>query len=310
MLISGMALAVATAAAHAQSQPFRDCLDCPEMVAIPPGSFIMGVPPGEEERERVPLQFAGLSVPQHRVTIGQGFALGRFLVTRGEFAAFVRDTGYQTGDRCWVFSADIYDRTYKFQEKPGFDWRRPGFAQTDRHPVTCVSFNDATAYVEWLSRKTGRTYRLPSESEWEYAARAGSPSARFWGDDRSQACRYANVADLTMFRALKLELDPEWNFDCLDGFTYTAPVGSFESNAFGLYDMLGNLWEWVEDCWNKNYQGAPTDGSAWISGECGRRVGRGGSWSTYARNIRVGYRSWGEPGNHGTNDGFRVARTQ
>ena len=128
--------------------------------------------------------------------------------------------------------------------------------------------------------------RLPSEGEWEYAARARTATARYWGDGRGEACANANVND----RTSKSVNGFKWaSFDCDDGYAGTAPVGSFRANAFGLHDMLGNLWEWGQDCWNESYSGAPTDGSAWTSGDCSRRVLRGGSWSNYPRNVRSAY---------------------
>src|SRR5262249_46599041 len=151
----------------------------------------------------------------------------------------------------------------------------------------CVSFEDAQRYVQWLSRKTGKLYRLPTEAEWEYAARAGTTTARFWGDGRERACDFANVADFTGAETLN------WNkgnqdqvFQCRDGYANTAPVGSFRPNAFGLYDMLGNVFQWTEDCYHNSYDAAPSDGSAWTTGECKYRVLRGGSWNVSPRSVR------------------------
>ena len=146
-----------------------------------------------------------------------------------------------------------------------------------RRPVINVSWEDAVAYTEWLSAQTGERYRLPSEAEWEYAARAGSTTEYHFGNDESQLCRYANHADTST--------DYNWrNTDCSDGVgKRTATVGSYQPNGFGLHDMHGNLWEWVQDCWNDSYQGAPTDGSAWTSGNCEKRVLRGGSWYNLPR---------------------------
>ena len=291
---------------HAQSiQTFRDCDDCPEMVQIPPGSFTMGVSAGEEEREGMADASKGASVPQHRVTVG-AFALGTYAVTRGEFAAFVRDTGYQTGDTCYVIYKD--GDQWKAGDKAGHSWRDPNFTQTDRHPAVCVSWNDAKAYVAWLSKKTGHTYRLPSEAEWEYAARANSGTARFWSDDSKQTCSYANVGDAGMAGALgRNKAD---YFQCSDGHMYTAPVGQFRPNAYGLYDIHGNVWQWIEDCWNKNYQGAPVDGSAWVNGECGTRVERGGSWYSRPYMVRAAFRYGLDAALRKVYLGFRVARTQ
>ena len=175
------------------------------------------------------------------------------------------------------------------------DWRHPPFPQTDRHPVVNVSWNDAKAYVAWLSQTTERQYRLPSEAEWEYAARAGTATARYWGDRTRDACRYANVDDTA--------------HGCEGGYGRTMPVGSFEHNRFGLYDMLGNVWEWTEDCWNGNYDGAPADGSPWLRGNCSRRVMRGGSWGLDPKRIRSANRNYGTTGIWGDIIGFRVARS-
>lgn len=267
----------------------------------------MGVPAGEEDREGVPDKYKGLSVPRHRVVIGRSFAIGKYAVTRGEFSAFVADTAYHTTDKCWVY-VDTGQR-HEWQERSGYSWRNPGFSQTDRGPVVCVTWDDAKAYVAWLSRKTGNTYRLPSEAEWEYAARAGSQTARFWGDAREQMCVYANTKDLTFastFNLVRESVSP-----CSDGYAFTSPVGEFRANSFGLYDMLGNAWQWVEDCWNEDYQGAPTDGSSWLAGACDKRVMRGGSWGVDPWVVRTGYRFRGAAAtSQGAGLGFRVARNQ
>lgn len=316
--MAGLALLISMLACHgptpsrAQSLPtgaLRDCADCPLMVPIPPGTFLMGVPREEEERESVLEKDRGHSEPQHRVTLRDAFGLGRTEVTRAQFAAFVRDTGYAAGDKCDVYVLDQSANKWKWKEQAGRGWRNPGFTQTDDDPVVCVSWDDAEAYVGWLSRKSGRSYRLPSEAEWEYAARAGSVTSRFWGDGRERACRYANVADRSAASALSWEMNPAQDFYCSDGYTFTAPVGRFAANVFGLYDMLGNVWEWVEDCRHDNYRGAPTNGAAWIGGDCGGRVVRGGSWSVKPGAIRVGYRARDDTSDRSASVGFRVAGT-
>jgi formylglycine-generating enzyme required for sulfatase activity len=248
----------------------RDCPECPDMVVIPAGRFLMGSQADEVGR------FANEG-PQHDVHV-PGFALAKTEVTRAQFAAFVAATGYQAGSSCFLFENG------RFKEYQGKTWRDPGFAQTDNDPVACVDWDDAQAYVAWLSRRTGQRYRLPSEAEWEYAARAGSATARPWGDSADQACTHANVMDATGKRQI-----PGVNWEahpCSDGYAWTAPVASYQANAFGLYDMIGNLWEWTQDCWNDSYRNAPVDGSAWMSGDCGKHVLRGSSWlysPTYAR---------------------------
>jgi formylglycine-generating enzyme required for sulfatase activity len=189
------------------------------------------------------------------------------------------------------------------------NWRTPVFDQTDSHPVVCVSWGDAKSYIEWLSEKTGRQYRLQSESEWEYAARAATSTMRPWGDDRDNkaGCAYANGADLTA----KEKFSGWRTMDCRDGQVYSASIGSYSANAFGLADMIGNVWEWVEDCWNDSYEGEerPDDGSAWTSEGCTGRVLRGGSWASGPENLRSAVRYWIASVNGGNIIGFRVART-
>ena len=270
-----------------------DCPECPQMVVIPAGRYTMGSPASENERKDD-------EGPQHRVRVGS-FAAGKYEITRGEFGAFVKESGYDSGDRCISFDGDELD------ERAGHNWQNPGYSQTDSHPVVCVNnMDDAKAYVAWLSRRTGKSYRLLSEAEWEYAARAGHTSPRYWGGSSDQTCTYANFAD-QMAKGLVPGAAKLKFLNCADSHAYTAPAGSFRPNAFGLYDILGNVWEIVEDCWNDNYNGAPNDGSAWSGGECRRRVVRGGSWSNGQGAVRAANRSWGGSG-RSNNSGFRVAR--
>jgi formylglycine-generating enzyme required for sulfatase activity len=173
-----------------------------------------------------------------------------------------------------------------------------------------VTWNDAKAYAEWLSRKAGHPYRLLSEAEWEYAARAGTIESRPWGDDPTQVCRNANVWDLVARKTIR---PPDGrrtsdSGECDDGYAYTAPVGRYAANRFGLYDMIGNAWEWVEDCWNTSYVGAPADGSAWTQGDCSARVIRGGGWEQDARVARSAARNRDVAADRNNNLGFRVAR--
>jgi formylglycine-generating enzyme required for sulfatase activity len=199
-------------------------------------------------------------------------------ITVDQFAQFITATGRD------MQGCDTYDGAWK--NRPDGSWKNPGFAQDGSHPVTCVSFNDATAYAAWLSAQTGHTYRLPSASEWEYAARAGGTAAQPW-DSPAEACATANVADASVARrypGLKA-------FGCDDGFVNTSPVGSFKANAFGLNDMLGNVFQWTQDCWNADYAGAPVDGSARSSGDCSVRELRGGSWFSTPKFVRAAYRN-------------------
>jgi formylglycine-generating enzyme required for sulfatase activity len=287
-------------AARAPGHSFKDCADCPEMVVIPPGQFLMGADPGEEARENLSDEFRNRSQPQHRVKVRR-FSAGKYEVTRGEYRVFAAETG-RSAHGCFFWTGEDY------QIDPARDWRSPGYSQDDTHPVACVSWEDATAYAEWLSRKTGKNYRLPSEAEWEYAARAGTTTARFWGDDADMSCAHANGADLRALRQVPGAIN--WPVaNCNDGYAYTASVGSYRPNAFGLHDVLGNVWEWTQDCWNGNYSAAPTDGSAWATGDCFMRVVRGGSWDDSPATLRAAYRVGSPMVIRVYGRGFRVARS-
>jgi formylglycine-generating enzyme required for sulfatase activity len=271
---------------------FRECDGCPEMVVVPPGSFTMGSPKGEKERD-------ANEGPQHIVTFGKPFAAGRMHVTVDQFAAFVRDTRYEASQQC------------NAGKGTDVSWRNPGFVQEGSHPAVCLSLDDVSAYVDWLVKKTGRPYRLLSEAEWEYAARGRTaPGAypRFWfGSDHKDFCRYANVADQEARDSIKRT--DGWTFvPCNDGYAYTSPAGHYEPNAFGLYDMAGNAGQWTADCWHWDYTGAPADGSAWTVG-CGGpfQVQRGASWHNGPELQRVAFRDRGFTVGNGV--GFRVART-
>ncbi len=253
---------------------FRDCSECPEMVVVPSGSFTMGSPGGELGR-------SSDEGPRHRVRIDYRFAVGVYEVTFAEWDACVSAGG------CGGYVPDDEN------------WGR------GNRPVINVSWEDAQSYVRWLSQRTGERYRLLSESEWEYVARAGTTTSRYWGDSSSDQCRYANGADAAAKRH-----QSEWSVaSCDDGHYRTAPVGTYMANKYGLHDVLGNVWEWVEDCWNASYTGAPADGSAWESGNCSERVLRGGSWDDGPRLLRAAYRLWSPTGRRYDYNGFRIART-
>ena len=236
---------------------FRDCAICPEMVVVPSGSFMMGSPADEPSRYNN-------EGPQHRVTISKPFAVGKYEVTVGQFKKFAKETRH-----------------------PNNEWRNPGFSQSANHPVVGVSWEDAKTYVCWLSTKTGQNYRLLSEAEWEYVARAGTTTAYHFGP-----MILGNLANYDKKR---------------DG---TVVVGSYPENAFGLHDVHGNVWEWVEDCWHNDYNGAPSDGSAWTS-DCddNRRVLRGGSCGSVPWNLRSAIRIECIARDRSLLSGFRIART-
>jgi formylglycine-generating enzyme required for sulfatase activity len=208
------------------------------------------------------------------------------------------------GFKCWG-PGDAWS------ERQDRSWRNPGFPQSSSHPVVCLSFNDAIAYVGLMTRKTGKAYRLLAESEWEYSARArtepGDYPRYFFGDDESDLCRYGNVLDQTK-RSEVIGIKGLKFVQCKTGFAYTSPAGSFAPNGFGLFDMEGNAWTWTEDCYHDNYIGVPTDGAARTSGDCNNRVLRGASWVDNSTFLRAAKRfPWYSIG-RASNVGFRVER--
>ena len=302
VLLAGIALAASPAAAQrcdgvevqigagerrcfrpGAGQSFQDCPDCAEMVVVPAGSFTMGTPPDEE--------VATGREDQVRVSIAAPFAVGRFAVTRGEFAAFVAATGHKTDGGCYRFNGSEWKR------EADRNWRSPGFAQDDRHPAVCTSWTDAKAYAAWLSSSTGKSYRLLSEAEREYVARAGSTTPFWWGTTISTD--QANYdGRITYAGGAK----GEWRQG-------TVPVDSFAANPWGLYNVHGNVWEWTEDCWNEKNAGNPGDGTARADGDCSVRVLRGGSWNNAPHSIRSARRNRNPPATRDGYIGFRVART-
>ena len=216
-------------------------------------------------------------------------------MTRGQYAAFVRETGRAAGDACWTYESA------EWKERSGRSWRSPGYGQEDTHPVVCVSHEEAEAYASWLSGETGRGYRLPTEAEWEYAARAGTQTSRHWGDDPSRACGYANVSDHT----LKERYSDRKIHACRDGHVHTAPVGVYRANGYGLHDMLGNVWEWTCSEYDEGYGGAER---RCASGGAGRRVIRGGSWLHVPRWVRSASRFGNDTGYRNYFLGFRLAQ--
>ena len=279
---------------------FRDCPNCPEMVVVPAGHFEMGGADDEEARFEVPAAVAGFERPRHQVTFAKPFALAKFEVTRGEFAGFVRATNFHVAPGCVAPVEGLRERNAELS------WQNPGFQQTDRDPVVCVNGADIAAYVEWLRKTTGKPYRLPSEAEFEYAARGGTKTPFYWGADPDRVCEYENIGDETAAAEFKLVNFPA--MPCRDGFVQTAPVGSFKPNPFGLHDMLGNVWEVTADCWAGNYAGAPADGSARTSGDCGLRAARKGSFGNGKPAFFRAAHRFSEPvGIKRNRSGFRVA---
>ena len=260
-----------------------DCADCPKLIVLAPGSVTVG-----DDSERA---FA-FEAPAHQVVISAPIAISETEVTVAEFRRYVEAKsrvvkGCGTVEEGWSINQDL-------------SWQNPGFEQSDEHPVTCVSWQDARDYVSWLSEMTGERYRLPSEAEWEFAARSGEDGATA----EEALCRYGNVADESV-------LDTYPGFQaaaCDDGHAFTAPVASFDVNGPGLYDLRGNLFEWAADCWNDSYDGAPSDGRAWDAGDCDQRVLRGGSWFTAPSEQRLSFRNRHPRGYRANTFGFRVVR--
>ncbi len=296
------ALALLAFAPHADaaftvSKSFKDCSGCPEMLVIPAGKFTMGSP--KTDKDHKPAE-----EPMHEVIFAKSFALGKFEVTVGQFRKFVEETKYdaKTG------GCDGLRGFADYKPNPNDNWTSPGWPQGADHPVVCMSFNDAMAYVNWLAKKTGKPYRLASESEWEYAYRAGTQTAYWFGDDVNTGCASENGADLDAKKIF-----PDWvTSQCHDGYPMSAPVGHYKPNAFGLYDMAGNAWELVADCRHENYVGAPADGSPWVTevkqGDCKNHVRRGGSWDHFTWITRAATRLGDAVDYRKANTGFRVAR--
>ncbi|MDE0218309.1 MAG: formylglycine-generating enzyme family protein [Spirochaetaceae bacterium] len=243
-----------------------------KMILVSAGSYQMGSPSGGGFADEMPL---------HRVTIAKPFAVSAYEVTFAEWDACVAAGGcggYRPDDEGWG---------------------------RGRRPVINVSWEDTQRFVAWLSEGTGHTYRLLSEAEWEYVARAGTSTRSYWGESSGRQCRYENGADQTA----KKHQSYGTVAGCEDGYFRTAPVGSFEANAYRLHDTLGNVREWVQDCWNDRYHGAPSNGSAWQRGDCGNRVVRGGSWDSFPSDVRSAIRGWHFSAGGLFDLGFRVART-
>ncbi|MCP4700764.1 MAG: SUMF1/EgtB/PvdO family nonheme iron enzyme [Gammaproteobacteria bacterium] len=267
-----------------------------EFVWIKGSCFQMGSPDSEKGWSS--------NEKQHRVCV-EGFWMGKHEVSVDNFRHFVEKTGYKTdaekGGGCYVDK----DKDGAWEKEKDASWRKPYFSQEGLHPAVCVSWNDAVAYAEWLSRESGRNYRLPAEAEWEYAARAGTQTARYWGDDPNDACAYANVHDKASKHAFS---GFTWtHHQCDDAYAVTAPAGSFQPNKFGLYDILGNVWEWTCSEYEKNYNGEEK-GCSSKNHANSLRVLRGGSWDGEPRDVRVAYRYESAPGFRVFLLGFRLAR--
>jgi formylglycine-generating enzyme required for sulfatase activity len=282
-----IAIAASAQAQDHKDREFQECHDCPVMVGIPAGAFMMGSAPGEKGR-------FDTEGPLHRVSI-KAFALGKFDVTSEQFLSFLRETGYQPAP-CNSILKMTWKSTGDGRAYPPYD------VEPRRWPAVCLDWQDAQAYIAWLNGKVRRPdrprgdgpYRLPSEAEWEYAARGGTLTARWWGDDVGSGNANCNGCG------------SKWDDSEL------ADVDALKPNPFGLYGILGNAWQWTQDCWHENYVGAPANGSAWSSNACTKHVLRGGSWDNLPIFVRAASRSGGSPDggeyDYSSLAGFRVAR--
>jgi formylglycine-generating enzyme required for sulfatase activity len=270
----------------------------PDMAALGPGTFTMGSAVGEPDE-----------TPPRAIDVG-AFKLARREVTVAEFRRFVEATGHEPPAGCNRYTEG------KLTADPNLSWRNPGFQQSDDHPVACVGWNDAQAYIAWLNRETGDTYRLPTEAEWEFAAKAGGEASNPWRSP-ADACAMANAMDRTAAAASDLKMifgDPtkyagndEQVFPCTDGYLYTAPAGTFAPNAWGLHDIIGNVWEFVQDCASDSLAERPRDASAVERPGCPRRGIRGAGWNIGPKFARIGNRSDMAPDGRNWGIGFRLA---
>lgn len=303
--IGGMMLMGSASAQSVNLTPgsiLSDCADCPEVVVVPPGTFTMGSDHMEPMRDNE-LRPEG---PIREVTITEPFAVGRFEITHAQFAMFIEDAGYTPTDACVTWGGrDPVD---------GVNWQDPrlGVDPRPNDPVVCVDWNDAKAYTSWLAERTGQPYRLLTEAEWEYVAKAGAATVWPWGEDPDQICTYGNVFDqtgLTEPRSLTNANAAAQAANCDDGVMLVAEVGQYKPNAFGLYDTIGNVWEWVEDCSLMLYTDGPLDGSAYQSvGACEKRAVRSGSWRSRISRHRPSFRGRDPADLAYYIFGFRIAR--
>ena len=264
---------------------FKECDACPEMVVVRSGEFTMGSPASEPGRYKD-------EGPTRKVAIRQMLAISRYAVRLDEFSAFVAASGHVMEPGCRAVVVDSW------VESPRLSYTDPGFPQEASHPAVCLSWNDAKAYTGWLASRTGRGYRLPSEAEREYVTRAGTSTVFWWGNDIEP--RQANYD-------WRIGLTPKSRLG--EPIQGTMPVNAFDPNPWGIYQVHGNVREWVEDCWNESLSGAPSDGSAWLTGDCTMRVQKGGSWGLAPRDVRAAFRSPAPVARRAFITGIRVART-
>jgi formylglycine-generating enzyme required for sulfatase activity len=296
-----------------------------KLALIPAGEFLMG---SHESLDEIEANFKGLNYkhkleqkildadewPQHKVRITKPFRLGVYEVTVGQFREFCRESGFKSeAESDGTGGYGINRRDGKFEgRRPEYNWQQTGYELTADHPVVNVTWNDAQAFCEWLSKKEGKKYRLPTEAEWEYACRAGTKTRYVSGNDPESVAKFGNIADASGV-AQGLKQFPDYKQFALkagDGYYTTAPVGKFAPNAFGLHDMHGNVWEWCQDYYDENYYSkspvddpqGPKEGRIYVR--------RGGAFHTFPLYVRSSFRNWNSPQTRYLNLGFRVARDE
>lgn len=271
----------ATNATKTDTKGVTDCESCPEMIAVGPGAFVMGSPKTEKYR--------GPNEDQVSVVIGYSFYIGKYPITVEQFSAFASETGYDTPSDCYVYGSGPWSAKAH--------WRSPTFKQSGTHPVTCVSWSDARAYASWLSKKTGKSYRLPSEAEFEYVARGGTETPFWFGKTMNGALgRYVPASNNILL----------WPFISWEGGT--ASVTDYPANPWGVSGVNGNAWEITEDCWSDVNAGNPGNGRPRTSGDCARRAVRGGAWDAAWFNCRSANRHYVKLNERFYNRGFRLVR--
>lgn len=299
LILTSVSLSASAPGQEASVSTSQDCRECPSMVVVDPSEGMVGTPAEEHGRYA--------NEPAPRLVALPRFAIGETEVTRREYAAFLAATGRVMEPGCYT-PGDLGDLLSDLDQTKS--WTDPGFAQDDNHPVVCVSWHEAVAYTKWLTEVSGHTYRLPTESEWELAARAGTDGPFFWGAELSEACEFANGGDLSLGEELPrwAELTEEARradypdsvlFPCYDGYAFTAPVRSYPPNGLGLFDILGNAWEWTADCGDDAADGDES---------CRRRRTRGGSWDDWPIDMRAGVRKRLDASYRRSDTGFRVVR--
>lgn len=281
----------------ARAEPAKEIVNSIGMkiVPIPAGTFQMGSTKEDVDKEE--------DERPHVVEITRPFHMGKYEVTVGQFKAFVKDTGYRTEAEKDGKGGRAFNGK-EFIQKPEFNWHNLFFKQADDEPVIVVSWNDAVAFCDWLSKKEGKTYRLPTEAQWEYACRAGT-NTRFYNGDKEDELRHiGNIADASL---KKKWVEVNWSMSWDDGFPFTSPAGKFKPNAFGIHDMVGNAWEWCSDWYDKEYPKGPVkDPQGPATGTL--RIARGGAWSTQPKFCRSAFRDWHEPTYRSDCVGFRVVQ--